>query len=148
MRSAVLAICVAVSGCSAGSSPESGPPDDVAAQERVWREAGLDSYRFGFQQQCFCVREQVQPVTVEVRDGRVERVLSSETGRDLSNDPGLRWHTIADLFDLISEARTNATEPLVVRYHPRLGYPMHIETGSLAADAGVVYSVSDLEPLR
>jgi hypothetical protein len=150
MRSAVPLLGLAVvylMGCTAGSAPDAEPRSELAAQARLWEAADLDSYRFEFQQQCFCVREQVQPVTVEVRAGRIERVLSRDTGADLFSDPNLHWYTISDLFDLISEAQRNDTEPLEVRYDPELGYPTHIEIGSLAADAGVIYTASDLEPL-
>lgn len=147
MRAAVLVMCLAAVGCSANSSAEAEPDDEVAAQEGLWQEAGLESYRFEFQQQCFCVREQVQPVTIEVRDGRIARVVSNETGEDLSDEPNLRWPTVSDLFDVIAEAQANGTEPLVVRYDPRLGYPTHIEIGSLAADAGIIYSAANLEPM-
>ncbi len=149
MRAAVpllLALCCLVA-CSAGSSPGADPQRELAAQQRLWQDAGWESYRFEFQQQCFCVREQVQPVLVEVREGRIERVISRETGQDLSSEPNLRWYTVADLFKIISEAQANDTEPLVVRYDPQLGYPTHIEIGSLAADAGVIYTASSLEPL-
>lgn len=135
-------------GCSAGSSGESRSLDEVAIQERLWQEAGLTSYRFEFEQQCFCVREQVQPVIIEVRDERIERVLSKETGQDLSGEANLQWYTVADLFGRIVEAQANGTAPLVVRYDPQLGYPVHIEMGSLAADAGVIFTASNLEPLR
>jgi hypothetical protein len=150
MRSAIRLLGFAViclAGCSGDSSPDAEPQSEIAAQERLWREAGLESYRFEFQQQCFCVPEQVQPVTVEVLDGRIERVISSDTGQDLSGEPNLQWYTVSDLFNLISEARGNDTEPLVVRYDPQLGYPTYIEIGSLAADAGAIYSASNLEPL-
>lgn len=150
MRSAVpllLALSCLV-GCSAGSSPDAGPQRELATQERLWQAAGFESYRFEFQQQCFCVREQVHPVIIEVRESRIARVISKETGQDFSNEPKLRWYTVSDLFKIIAEAQSNDAESLVVRFDPQLGYPTHIEFGSLAADAGVIYSASNLEPLR
>ena len=134
-------------GCSAAQPPAADPMSTVAAQQQRWQAANVDDYRFHFQQQCFCVREQVQPVIIEVRDGQIARVLSRETGQEVARGENLRWYTIADLFGLVSEARQNGREPLVVRYDPQLGYPTHIEIGTLANDAGVIYSASNLQPL-
>jgi hypothetical protein len=148
MRAVVLLVCLALSACSAAPTPDAEPRGEVAAHERLWREAGLEDYRFAFRQECFCVREQVQPVTIEVRNGRIARVVANESGQDLSRETNLRWRTIPELFALIAEAQANGVDPLMVQYDPRLGYPTRIEIGSLAADAGVIYSAADLEPVE
>jgi hypothetical protein len=150
MRVIAGAACVLLlqSGCSTGGAADDAPQGERALQQERWAAAAPADYTYEFQQQCFCVREQVQPVTIEVRDGAVMRAVSRETGEDLAGVEGLRWPTIADLFRVIVEAEANGVTPLVVRYDPELGYPTHIEAGSLAADAGVVYTASDLEPLQ
>lgn len=94
------------------------------------------------------MREQVQPVTIEVRAGEVVRVTARGTGEDLTSLPNLQWPTIAGLFTIIEEAREQGREPLQVGYDPQSGYPTRIEIGSLAADAGVIYTASDLQPLN
>ena len=150
MNSALRLLCLIVPfllGCSAAQSPAADPVSTLAAQQQRWQAADLENYRFDFQQQCFCVREQVQPVTIEVRDGRIAGVVSRETGQEIPMGGNLRWYTISDLFGLISEARQNGVEPLVVRYDPQLGYPTYIEIGTLANDGGVIYSASNLQPL-
>lgn len=143
MRFTLLLLC-ALAACSPSHS---GPDDPGASPEQRWAQAGPDSYRFNFRQECFCVREQVQPVTIEVREGRISRVLAREGGHDLTGEANLRWPTVPELFARISEAQRDGVEPLMVRYDPELGYPTRIEIGSLAADAGVIYTASDLEPL-
>ena len=150
MHSAFRLFCLALPfllGCSAAQSPAADPVSTLATQQQRWQAADVEDYRFHFQQQCFCVREQVQPVIVEVRNGQIARVLSQETGQEVARGENLRWYTISDLFGLISEARQNGMEPLVVRYDPQFGYPTHIEIGTLANDAGVIYSASNLQPL-
>lgn len=146
MRSKLSAACIALVsfGCSTGTSSDADEPGDFAAAQQRWEAAALTDYRFDFEQQCFCVREQVQPVTIEVRDGRIVRVVSRETGEELTAVEGLQWRTIPDLFRVISDARQDEVTPLTVQYDPELGYPAHIEAGSLAADAGVIYTVSNL----
>ena len=144
--SAVL-ITLATLACSTSGSPDSGTPADLAGAQQRWDAAALQDYRFDFQQQCFCVEEQGQPVTVEVRAGQITSVVARETGEQLVGREGLYWKTIPDLFRVVAEAHEDGTTPLLVHYDPELGYPTHIEAGSLAADAGVVYSVSNLERL-
>jgi hypothetical protein len=151
----LLVVVLGVAGCTAGAAPDveggdggvvsgEGVGEGVRERER-WDAAALGDYRYDFQQQCFCVREQVQPVTIEVRGGRVARVVSRETGAEVAASDGLRWYTVPELFEVIAEARRNGVTPLVVRYDAELGYPTHIEAGSLAADAGTIYSASNLQ---
>lgn len=149
MRSILLLslLVPALLSCTAAPPPDADVSGGAGAESEQWEAAGLEDYRFDFQQQCFCVRDQVQPVTIEVRGGRVVRVISRETGADMTTVEGLRWPTVPDLFRVMSEARENGVTPLIVRYDPQLGYPAHIEAGSLAADAGIIYTVSNLAPL-
>ena len=129
-------------------APDGTSPGAPAEAERRWEAAALQDYRFDFQQQCFCVPEQAQPVTIEVRGGRVTRVVSRTTGQDITGAEGLYWRTVPELFRVIEGARRDGVTPLEVRYDPELGYPTSIEAGSLAADAGAVYTVSNLQPLE
>lgn len=143
MRPILLALLV-LGACA--TAPAARPSAAATPQETQWRAAALADYRYDFEQQCFCLREQTQPVTVEVRGGRVTRVVSRETGQEVARGENLRWHTVPGLFQLAADARGNGSEPRVT-YDPRLGYPTRIEIGSLAADAGVIYLASNLRPL-
>ncbi|MBD0319233.1 MAG: hypothetical protein ICV87_02800 [Gemmatimonadetes bacterium] len=143
MRALILGLLL-LAGCATTSAPtQSGAG---TAEERQWRAAALADYRFDFEQQCFCIEAQRQPVTVEVRGGRVSQVLARATGQPVSAAENVQWRTVDDLFRLIAEARANGTE-LRASFDPRLGYPTRVEIGSLAADAGVIYIASNLRPL-
>lgn len=144
LRPLALALLL-LAGCATG--PRGDPPEGLAEHRARWEAQRIESYRFDFEQQCFCAREQVQPVTIEVRSGRVARVVSRESGAEVPLAPPLQWPTIPELFDRIAEAEESEVEPRAIRYDPRLGYPSHVEIGSLAADAGIVYTVSGLRPL-
>ena len=144
MRALVLGLLL-LAGCTRAPAPTPQPAATTAEEQR-WRAAALTDYRFDFEQQCFCVAEQRQQVTVEVRGGRVARVLARATGQPVAASENVRWRTVDDLFRLIAEARANQSE-LKVTYDPRLGYPTRVEIGSLAADAGVIYIASNLRPL-
>jgi hypothetical protein len=116
-------------------------------EERRWQAQRLDDYRYDFDQHCFCVPEQVTPVTIDVIDGRVHRVVVRATGQDITARDGLHWRTVPELFRIIDQARQNGTEPLEVRYDETRGYPTYIEAGTLYNDAGVIYTASNLRPL-
>ncbi len=117
-------------------------------QERQWQARAMDDYRYDFEQQCFCVREQTVPVTIEVADGRVRRVVVRATGEDVTGRQNLRWPTVPELFRLVDQARRNGTQPLVVRFDESMGYPTYIEAGTLANDAGIIYRATNLRPLN
>jgi len=104
-------------------------------------------YRYDFQRDCFCPREAVQPVTIEVRQGRVARVVTRPGGDVVTNTPYANWPTIEDLVQEIEEARRRGEKNLIVRYDEKLGYPTFIEIGTLANDAGVRYTAENLEYL-
>ena len=144
MRALVFGLLL-LAGCSAAPAPATQPAAGTA-QEQQWRAAALSDYRFDFEQQCFCVAEQRQQVAIEVRGGRVSRVLARATGQSVAASENVRWLTVDDLFRRIAEAQANQTE-FRVAYDPRLGYPTRVEIGSLAADAGVIYIASNLRPL-
>jgi outer membrane lipoprotein-sorting protein len=144
MRALVLGLLL-LAGCSTAPAPTPQPAAGTS-QEQQWRAAALADYRYDFEQQCFCIAEQREPVTIEVRGGRVSRVLARATGQPVAASENVRWHTVDDLFRRIADAKANQSE-LRVTYDPRLGYPTRVEIGSLAADAGVIYIVSNLRPL-
>jgi hypothetical protein len=134
-----------IAGCGAGDGPVNARVDTRGVLSQ-WRAHEWLDYRFDFDRHCFCVPEAVEPVTVEVRDGRVASVRSRRTGEELPRTASVPWYTIEDLFRLIRDAERAGTRPLVVRYHPQ-GYPTEIELGTLANDAGVRYSIENVVPL-
>jgi hypothetical protein len=139
-------LLLSLAGC-AGASPPADPLHEVRSARAAWAAEELRDYRFDFDRQCFCVREAVEPVTIEVRDGHLHEVRSRSTGEVMPRSDAVPWYTIEQLFDHIAEAQAAGLQAVLVDYHPR-GYPTVIEIGSLAADAGVHYNVRNLEPLR
>jgi hypothetical protein len=141
----LLSALLALGGCAAITGPDLEPvAGEVSEQRRKWEAQGLDDYRFTLGRTCFCTEEATQPARVEVRDDRVVRVTSIRTGRELNRELGL---TVDQLFDRIAAAARDGTF-LEVAYHPERGYPVGATIGTLANDAGVGYSLSNLEPVR
>jgi hypothetical protein len=143
----LLATLLALGGCAGilDTEDELAPLyGEVAEQRARWEAQGLDDYRFTLARSCFCPEEATQPMRVEVRDDRVVKVTSFRTGRDLDVRLGL---TVEQLFGMIAAAERDGTY-LEASYHPRRGYPVGAVIGTLANDAGVAYSLSDLEAAR
>ncbi|HEX8675220.1 MAG TPA: DUF6174 domain-containing protein [Longimicrobium sp.] len=135
MRLKLVLLCIAlmaVAGCSR---------EPTAALD------GSD-YRYDFQRICYCGSQVTAPVTIHVRDGKVARVYKRPSGVDVTSLPNAQWPTIEELVERIEEARRNGEKNLIVRYDKERGYPTYIEIGTIANDAGVVYTAENLEYLR
>ena len=63
----------------------------------------------------------------------------------MPDSDSVAWLTITDLLAEAEDARDSG-EKVDIDYHPS-GYPAQIEIGSLAADAGTRYTISDVQPL-
>jgi hypothetical protein len=131
MRLKLVLLCIAlmaVAGCSR---------DPTATWDR-------SDYQYDFQRICYCGSQVTAPVTIYVRDGRVAHVFKRPSGEDVTSLPNADWPTIEDLVERIEEARRNGEKNLVVRYDKERGYPTYIEIGTIANDAGVVYTAENL----
>jgi hypothetical protein len=132
----VLAACAA---------PLAGPAGSRSASRQLWERQGLDDYRYTYSVVCFC--PQRGPVQVTVRDRRIAEVRNNtQSNERVAGDAQLQVLTVDELFDRIEEAQANGTYTKV-EYHPRLGYPLSAEIGTLANDAGTQYLISDLTPI-
>jgi hypothetical protein len=137
-------LLLAAAACSPTPAPDAGAPGE--APQGSWQARGLRDYSFAFQRHCFCVREAVQPVRIVVRDGVVHEVRSQETGELIPPSPQIPWYTIDQLLEQAERAREDGQE-VNVEYHSE-GHPSRIEIGSLAADAGIVFEIEEVEELR
>ena len=127
------------------SSTVAGRSDEQALRDlhARWTALGIARYQFVLARECFCVPEVREPAVVEVRDGAVARVTSKGDGRELD---GSLFLTIDHLFERAIEAARNG-EPIELQHDERYAYPTRLTVGSLAADAGVVYAVSEVRRL-
>ena len=128
---ALVGLAFAACGDSAG-------PKSVGDAEALWQSQNLSSYSYVAAHQCFCVFGP-GPVTVEVSQGQVSRVILISTGAEIATTG---YYTIDELFEWVR----SMTGPVSVRYDPTLGYPERIEMCCLADDSGFVYTASSLSP--
>ncbi|MFN2567696.1 MAG: DUF6174 domain-containing protein [Gemmatimonadaceae bacterium] len=150
----ILGVVLSGTGsCSAGVGPDAednpgtegtGSAAELRLRLTQWQALGPRSYSYDLRRVCFCGPDAVTPARVEVRDGRVVDARALVMPRPL----------LLELFDTIDALFARAIEmaesggPVVVSYHPTLGYPTFLEIGTLANDAGVRYQVSKLVALR
>jgi anaerobic selenocysteine-containing dehydrogenase len=140
-----IACALVLAGCAAPLTQGGAGAQDVSARRQVWAQQGMDDYRFVLTRECFCLGR--GPMQVTVRDGRVAGVRDPQTGAEIPEQEAVGALTIEALFDRIAEAQANG-EHTAIAYHPTLGYPTLAEIGSLAADAGIRYHVSDVARLE
>ena len=128
---------------SADTVTGTGNLSDLQQRRSAWLARGIDDYRVQLQISCFCAGDIRRPVLVEVRDGAVVKVWDLETARavtDLSLYP-----SITKLFDL-AVAQASGGGHVSVAYDREFGIPARIEIGTLANDAGTLYTLADLRP--
>jgi hypothetical protein len=144
-RTWFLLLALTLTACVPPAVSQGGGAGDAAAQRRVWARQQLDDYRFVLQRECFCLGR--GPVVVIVRDGRIAELRDPQTGQPAGENAIVDPMTVDELFDRILQAQASG-EPTDVEYHPTLGYPTVAEIGTLAADAGIRYHVTELAPLE
>jgi hypothetical protein len=134
VRNAGFALLVlAFAACKDAAGPKS-----VEEAQDLWQSQNLSSYSYVASHQCFCLF-QPGPVTVEVTQGQVSRVVVLSTGAEIATGG---WYTIDELFDRLRAT----TVPASVTFDPSLGYPRRIETCCVANDSGSIYTASTLFP--
>jgi hypothetical protein len=145
-----LTAAVALAGvgaCSTGTGPHLPSRVVTAAQiaqlERHWarwRAVGPSAYRYQWRRSCWCAPEFAR---IDVRDGQVTDARDIATGQPL---PLRRFEPIDSLFPFaIREAERGALKRIA--YHPELGYPVKIVSGTPNPDDGVSIEVSELSAL-
>ncbi len=115
---------------------------------RLWTQQKISNYRYRLTNDCFCIAEARGPVIIEVRNGITTSIRNADTGMPVNSKLFQDYDTIPKLFNLIKDTIGRGQSSLSVEYNPKLGYPTQINIGNLAADAGVVTKVEDLEEIE
>ncbi|MEX2582350.1 MAG: DUF6174 domain-containing protein [Gemmatimonadota bacterium] len=138
----LLLLTVALLGSGCAAPTPAGPVTDLRTALARWEAAAPSEYRFDFQRICECLPAWTDPVTIEVRNQDVVSVVSRNSGEPVDLDGTVRWYAIEELFTLI-EAIDAEGQRLIVDYHAS-GYPLRIEVGTPANDAGYVLTIGNL----
>lgn len=121
-----------------------GQLNELHQKRAAWLSQGIDNYRVQLAITCFCSGDVRRPVLVEVRRGVVTKVWDLETAKlrtDVSAYP-----SITTLFDQAIVQRSGGGN-VSVAYDRELGFPVRIEIGTIANDAGRVFMLGALTKL-
>ena len=131
--------------------PTSTPTDSVlAANQAIWSSSGIDSYRYRFRWECYCVTEYVRLVDVTVTGGRVVSVVDAATRRPLDAQAAAQYLTVDGLFDFVRTAINAPAASIQSAFDPTLGYPASTYVDYVAgmADEEKGFRIYGLTPLR
>ena len=115
--------------------PESLVAKLLRAQSR-WERSGITSYTYRAAWNCFCVREYIAQVDVQVVNGQVTKTAFAEPGFTGDVPDPQRFGTVANLFSFIEDAIARNAFHINARFHPDLGYPTEtfVDYDELLAD--------------
>ncbi|MFZ5855841.1 MAG: DUF6174 domain-containing protein [Chloroflexota bacterium] len=140
---AVLILALTLSACGAKS--------DLSKNREKWTSAGVSHYRFELTISCFCPFFEVNPVTVEVKDGKIVS-MTDASGQPLKEEFAQTFEeaaTVEGLFAIAEENIANADE-VEVTYDAQYGFPASIVVDriKMAVDDEISYHVEAFQVLQ
>jgi hypothetical protein len=119
----------------------------------IWRDANVTHYRMQVGVSCFCPFAEINPITVEVRDGQIVSMVGANGVEILDTDP--LYETLANyanvdsLFTWLGDALANADKVEAV-YDEMYGFPTSVAVDYIteATDDEIWVDVSNFEVLE
>lgn len=109
---------------------------ELQQKRAAWAARGINDYRVQMQIVCFCRTDVTRPVLVEVRRGVVSKVWDLETAKLIANiEP---YPSITALYDQAVDQRAGGGN-VTAAYNAKLDFPVRLEIGTIANDAGRVF---------
>jgi len=138
---------VSLAGCKSPLSPSE--LRRLAQAEARWEARSFQDYTIEMRQACFCPPEATQWARLEVRGGRIARVVLLDTGAEVPPDKLVYFRTVEHVFASIWQANNaDWLEDVVAEYDRLLGFPTQVdfvpEPGIL--DAGSTFSLRNAAP--
>lgn len=118
---------------------------ELQQRRAAWIARDIKDYRVQLQIVCFCAGDIRRPVLIEVRDNVIAKVWDLETARPVTTVSS--YPTITGLFDRAIAELSKAGGHVSVAYDGTFGFPVRIEIGTLANDAGTMYQLGGFRPL-
>jgi hypothetical protein len=128
-----------------------GGKSDLAKHSDQWDKQAISHYRFDLTIGCFCAFRSLNPVSVEVQDGKIVSMIGSD-GQPLSADIRSTFEpaaTMEGLFALAGENLANA-DHVEIAYDATYGFPtsIYVDRIEQAADDEISYTVENFEVLK
>ena len=95
--------------------------------QQQWQKLALTDYDYEVQRGCFCTTDYIRAMQVSVRDGGVQSAIYLDDSTAVSSKVLKSLRTVDEWFAYIEKGRTKPFYRLEVTYHPRQGYPAHIQ---------------------
>lgn len=130
-----------------------GPDDDrreeIEERREEWESRSFRDYAFTLRVACFCLPAATEPVRVEVRRGRIARIVDPDTGELVDQDRWPLYPTIGGLFTILLEAVEADAHEIDVEWDAMLGHPRHvfIDYERRTVDEEIGYEVRDVVSL-
>lgn len=119
----------------------------------TWNEADVNHYRMQVGVSCFCPFADVNPITVEVKDGQVISMMGSNGVEILDTDPLysilMNYATVDNLFTWAGQALVDA-DKAEISYDETYGFPTTVAIDYIteATDDEIWVDVSNFEVLE
>ena len=147
----ILLASLAVVSCTSTSSV----PQELTANERLWKDQGVGDYDFTLVRQAFAPEDWRGPVNIQVRNGTAVSVTYVSSGVAVTEGKFDNADTIDDLFTILKNAYTGKGEfekfgkkadTINVTYNTQMGYPteFYIDVSQTIADEEQGYTITDL----
>lgn len=139
----LLILTLVLAACGGGSA--------LTKNRDKWASQGIGHYRFELTISCFCPFFEVNPVTVEVLDGKIVSMTGAD-GQPLPDNFRSEFEqagTVELLFAIAEENIANADQ-VDVTYDATYGFPASIivDRIELAIDDEISYFVENFEVLK
>lgn len=144
----LVLVVAAAAGCGI-VGPDDDRREEIEERREEWESRSFRDYAFTLRVACFCLPAAREPVRVEVRRGRIARIVDPDTGELVDHDRRPLYPTIEGLFTILLEAVEADAHEIDVDWDAMLGHPRHIfiDYERRTVDEEIGYEVRDVVPL-
>ncbi len=140
-----------LASCDSMTSPdEQSFREEIEAHREQWEARPFRDYAYRLERVCFCLPGTQGPVRVEVRMGRVVRVLDTETGEPVAEHLHHLFPGVDGLFTILLDAVDRDAHEIEVEWDAGLGHPtrIRIDYDPQVADEELGFDASGVEALE
>ena len=149
-RLALSAVLLFAFGCSRSVTRPDRTLEESGQNRELFLSAVGSSYRYFYQNECFCDPETITPVQVEVLNGAIQSVVIRADGTPVAAERWGRYLTVLEVFATIESALGGGADAVQVTYDDQLGYPrdVHIDYAERVGIDDVGFSINNLSVIR
>lgn len=130
-----------------------GTSTEFDANLMKWNESNISHYRMQVGVSCFCPFADINPITVEVKDGQIVSMVGANGAEVLDTDPMYvtlaQYANVDSLFTWLGQALADA-DKIEISYDATYGFPSTIAIDYIteATDDEIWVDVSNFEVLE